>query len=148
NMGGSTGLCSTEGVDLKKMKAIQLQVKDLPDGLLGLTQSLGGGTVGTLSTKPAANPQKWVLEEFTATPSCCSSFFTFADTYTETVIPKKGSTYERSLIIKTDGEKKIFEGEKKHCDDLKYAFDISLGHYKNVVNDLAQRKVEFVSQDA
>src|SRR5205823_10476649 len=42
----------------------------------------------------------------------------------------------------------IFEAEKEHCDDLKYAFDNSLGHYKNVVNDLAQRKVEFVSQDA
>jgi hypothetical protein len=148
-MGGSTGLCSPQGVGLEKIKAMVLQMKDPLTGLiLGLTQSLGGGTVSGLSTKPAVNPKKWVLEKITATPSCCSSFYTLAGTYIDTVMPEKGATYERTLIIKTDGEKKIFEAEKEHCDDLKYAFDISLGRYKDVVNDLAKRKVEFVSQEA
>ena len=36
----------------------------------------------------------------------------------------------------------------EHCTDYKRAFDISIGCFAKVVNDLARKKTEFPSQDA
>jgi hypothetical protein len=61
---------------------------------------------------------------------------------------KCGASYQKEFRITPDGEKKIEEMEMEHCNDFKHAFDISVGCYAAIVNDLAQRKTKFPSEEA
>jgi len=58
-----------------------------------------------------------------------------------------GSDYLRDFQVTPDGEKKLIEAEMEHCDDLKYAFDMSLGCYVEIVNEMARKGTRFASHD-
>ena len=98
-----------------------------------------------ISTRPAGRG-KVVLEKISVTPSCCTSFYAGVGTYPDTVTPVNGPPVQRRLIITKDGEKRVRAAEQEHCDDLQYAFKISLYAYAKKVNDLAKRKKKFASQ--
>src|SRR4029077_8232291 len=57
-------------------------------------------------------------------------------------------SYDRKYKMTAGGENKVREVEMEHCNDYKYAFDISLGCYEAVVNDFATRKKTFSSPEA
>src|SRR5207253_114293 len=46
------------------------------------------------------------------------------------------------------GANKIGEGEQEHCDDFRYAFDISLRRYADAVNQLSTSKRVFRDEAA
>jgi hypothetical protein len=116
--------------------------------------------VPEVRTKPIGKDNQVVLEKTTATPASCESYFTKAGRFWRTITidandPKQranaekcGGSYLHEYNLTSGGEKKVAEAELEHCTDLKYAFDISLGCYANVVNDLAKRKTRFASQEA
>jgi hypothetical protein len=111
-------------------------------------------------TKPVGKSTRVVVQPTHATPIPCESFFTKAGLVSRTIsldpdkpeqsanAEKCGSSYVREFRITPDGENKISEMEMEHCKDFKHAFDISIGCYAAVVNDLAKRKTEFPSQEA
>jgi len=112
-------------------------------------------------TKPIGRSKRVVLQPTKATQVSCESFFTKAGppfwrtVFVDANDPKQrafagqcGSSYFKGYSISPDGEKKISEAELEHCTDYKYAFDISIGCYANVVNDLAKKKTEFLSHEA
>jgi hypothetical protein len=102
-------------------------------------------------TKPAAKAKGVVVQKTQATPVACESFFAkagsgFRRTLTladqKTKLPEEAQkcrqgVCSRTFTITSEGAAKIGEAEMEHCDDLKHAFDISLGCYANVVNGLA-----------
>jgi hypothetical protein len=114
-----------------------------------------------VQTKPAGKAGRVVLQETKATQVSCESYFTKAGPSFWRVVPidaeefkqrglaeKCGSSYFIEFRITPDGEKKIIEAEMEHCTDYKYAFDISLGCYVAVVNDLAKKGTQFPTHEA
>ena len=133
-----------------------------PKEAFGFTQTLSkqAPPPPEVRTKPAGKSKQVVVEKTQATPIPCESFFTKAGSVWRIISldadkPKEsanaekcGSSYQRQFTITAEGEKKISEMEMEHCVDFKYAFDISLGCYAAVVNDLAKKGTEFDSQAA
>jgi uncharacterized protein DUF4157 len=149
--------CTPKGVsdvDFRKVGA--------PGDALGFTR-LGqqGPPPPEVKTQPAG--KQVVILKTEAKPFPCDSFFTQAskqsvarigffdenDPKQKDNIAKCGKTYIATYVITDEAAKKIEEAELEHCRDFKRAFDISLGCYANVVNDLARKKTRFASeQDA
>jgi len=46
------------------------------------------------------------------------------------------------------GQKRLAAAEQEHCQDYRYAFDISLGCYADVVNDFAKKRTKSPSREA
>jgi hypothetical protein len=55
--------------------------------------------------------------------------------------------YPLKWWIYPGGARKIREAELEHCQDFKYAFDISLRRYADVVNNLSKKNIVFASQE-
>ena len=112
-------------------------------------------------TEPVTKGKGVVIKPTKATPLPCQSFVTKASEFWRTVPldpsdPKQSTltakcsrSFSAKFNITPEGEQRITEAEMEHCTDYKYAFDISLGCYAAVVNDLAKKKTVFSSdQDA
>jgi hypothetical protein len=115
-------------------------------------------SVPEVRTKPVAKDGKQVVIQSTkATPAPCQSIFTKAGHFLrvvpihandpEQLADKCGSSYLGKFNLVPAGEKRIIKAEMEHCTDYKYAFDISLGCYAAVVNDLAKTKKVFPSHE-
>jgi hypothetical protein len=145
--------CSPTGVS-----NAEIVKKGVPENVFGITpfqrQTIGAPTVDTESI---GKSKKVRLRKTTATQISCESFFTKAGFFSRTVpidASKQpalartcGDSFEIKYEITSGGEKKIREAEMEHCQDYKYAFDISLGCYEAVVNKLAKEKKEFDSPE-
>jgi hypothetical protein len=114
-------------------------------------------SVPEVLTKPVAKDKRVVIQNTKVTPAPCQSFFTKAGHFSrmvsihandpEQLADKCGSSYLGKFNIVPAGEKRIIKAEMEHCTDYKYAFDISLGCYAAVVNDLAKTKKVFPSHE-
>jgi len=56
--------------------------------------------------------------------------------------------YRRRFIISSAGAARIQAGEQEHCNDFQYAFDISLGMYRDAVNRVSASGRRFASEEA
>ena len=95
------------------------------------------------------------VQSTTATLPKISSIFTQADVFDEgeaTVLGDEGDCppgkYPLRWIISTGGAQKIQEGEQEHCNDFNLAFDLSLGKYRDAINQLATQKKIFANESA
>ena len=84
-----------------------------------------------------------------------SSIFTQAGVFDEgeaTVLGDEGDCppgkYPLRWVISAGGAQKIQEGEQEHCNDFNLAFDLSLGKYRDVINQLAAPKTIFANESA
>ncbi|HET9282822.1 MAG TPA: DUF4157 domain-containing protein [Candidatus Angelobacter sp.] len=135
-----------------------------PGDALGFTHlAKQGPPLPEVKTRQADKGTDVVILKTEAKPFPCDSFFLQAgkqpvarvgffdenDPKQKDNIAQCGKTYTATYVITDDAAKKIQEAELEHCQDYKRAFDISLGCYANVVNDLAAKKTRFASeQDA
>ena len=105
----------------------------------------------------------FVIQKTKAVQVSCESFFPKADDKnkiprTSTLDPndpkqRQGAEqchgqYVEDVRILPDGEKRLAAAELEHCQDFRYAFDISLGCYADAVNDFAKKKTKFPSHEA
>ena len=105
----------------------------------------------------------FVIQKTKAVQISCESFFVKADdkkTISRTSAldpgdPKQSEGAERchgqyseDVRVFPDGEKRIAAAELEHCQDYRYAFDISLGCYADVVNDFSKKGTKFPSREA
>jgi hypothetical protein len=132
-----------------------------PDKAFGVTIIEKGATITppAVLTKPAGKDKGVRLQQTKATPVPCQSFYTKTGHFSRKVSidpndPKEaslaglcGSSYVGKFNLVKEGEKKVIDAEMEHCRDYKHAFDISLGCYANVVNDIAQKKTIFTSHE-
>jgi hypothetical protein len=84
-----------------------------------------------------------------------SSIFTQAGVFDEgeaTVLGDGGDCpsgkYPLRWVITAGGAQKIQEGEQEHCNDFNLAFDLSLGKYRDAINQLAAKKKIFANEAA
>jgi hypothetical protein len=111
-----------------------------------------------IKTKPMG--KQVVLLPTKATQVSCESYFVKAGKEFQRVVPidpkdpkqaglaeQCGSSYRRDFKVTPDGEKKLIEAEMEHCNDFKYAFDMSVGCYVAIVNDLAKKGTRFPSHE-
>ncbi len=105
----------------------------------------------------------FVIQKTKAVQISCESFFVKADdmktmSRTSTLDPndpkqREGAEqchgqYAEDVRILPGGEKRLAAAEQEHGQDYRYAFDISLGCYADVVNDFAKKKTKFPSHEA
>jgi len=90
------------------------------------------------------------LWQTTATLPTISSIYTRAGTFTEgegIVTGEAGECpqgrYPLRWTIDSNGAQKMAEGEQEHCDDFRYAFDISLRRYAEAVSRRLPRAGDF-----
>lgn len=95
------------------------------------------------------------VQPTTATLPKISSIFTQAGVFDEgeaTVLGDEGDCppgkYPLRWVISTGGAQKIQEGEQEHCNDFNLAFDLSLGKYRDAINQLATKKKIFANESA
>jgi hypothetical protein len=128
--------------------------KNPPRDALGITR-YGPQKFPNPEVKTKGKDKVFVINETKAAQISCESFFAKADdkkTISRTSAldakdPKQeesakqcGGHYSEEVRIFPDGEDRIREAEMEHCTDYRYAFDISLGCYADVVNDFAETK--------
>lgn len=85
-----------------------------------------------------------------------TSVYTKADTFIEgtaVVLSQEGAECPGGKVplqwlISSPGAAKIREGEMEHCEDLQYAYDVTLGWYAQVVNGLIAKGRTFRSEAA
>ena len=105
----------------------------------------------------------FVIQKTKAVQISCESFFVKADdtktiSRTSTLDPndpkqREGAErchgqYAEDVRILPGGDKRLAAAEQEHCQDYRYAFDISLGCYADVVNDFAKKGTKFSSREA
>src|SRR5262245_13618631 len=133
-----------------------------PSDALGFTKIDAGAQIvpPEVLTQPAAGGKGVVIQKTEAKPVPCTSSHPKAGRIWRTISidasnPRQrslgeqcGRTYLEEFRITGDGEKKLAEVELEHCTDFKHAFDISLGCYAAIINNLAKTKKVFSSQQA
>ena len=120
----------------------------------GLTRLDGTVSVPTARTRKVAGGV--VLENTAARMPAIDSVFTQAGRFVEgtSQMPRGTSPdctdaeYPTLWIIDKDGADLLRAAEIEHCDDFKYAFDISIGRYAHIVNRLANSGRKFASTPA
>jgi hypothetical protein len=120
----------------------------------GLTTLRGTVTVPAVHVSKSA--KGLVLDPTDAKLPPLTSVYTAADAFIEGTIISVGEStdcpsgkkYPLKWRILPSGAQKIREGEIEHCDDFRYAFDVSLRRYADTVNDLAAKQKVFASQRA
>ena len=120
----------------------------------GLTRLAGTVSVPTARTRKVAGGV--VLENTAARMPAIDSVFTQAGRFVEgtSKMPRGTSPdctdpeYPTLWIIDKDGADLLRTAEIEHCDDFKYAFDISIGRYADIVNRLANSGRKFASTSA
>jgi hypothetical protein len=120
----------------------------------GLTRLDGTVSVPTARTHKVAGGV--VLENTAARMPAIDSVYTQAGRFVEgtSKMPRGTSPdctdpeYPILWIIDTDGADLLRTAEIEHCDDFKYAFDISIGRYADIVNRLANSGKKFASTSA
>ena len=105
----------------------------------------------------------FVIQKTKAVQISCESFFVKADdmktmSRTSTLDPndpkqREGAEqchgqYAEDVRILPGGERRLTAAEQEHGQDYRYAFDISLGCYADVVNDFAKKKTKFPSHES
>jgi len=149
----ATPPCDPKGLS----RADYLKEPGTSTGDFGLTTLSGALGVPAVSTSAAGKGKTGVtLDPTDAIFPPLTSVFTKADTFTEgegifvgeQAECQSGKKYPLRWTIDGTGAQKIREAELEHCADYKYAFEISLRRYADVVNDLSKKKVTFASQKA
>jgi len=146
----ATPPCDPQGLSRPEyLKQTGTSTKDF-----GLTTLSGTAEVPTVATSAAAKGKKGVtLNPTDAKLPPLTSVYTKADVFIEGESISDpgecpGGKYPLKLFIDSSGAKKIREAELEHCADFKYAFDISLRRYADVVNNLSKKDTVFTSQKA
>lgn len=97
---------------------------------------------------------RFMLEPLKVALPVITSFYTKADTFIEGEVVvlsndrakcPGGGKMPLQWQIFSPGANKIREGEVEHCMDLKYAYDVTLGWYSQVVDNLIAKRRRFRS---
>jgi hypothetical protein len=120
----------------------------------GLTRLDGTVSVPTVRTRKVAGGV--AFENTAARMPAIDSVYTQAGRFVEgtSKMPRGTSPdctdpeYPTLWIIDKDGADLLRTAEIEHCDDFKYAFDISIGRYADIVNRLANSGRKFASTSA
>lgn len=120
----------------------------------GLTRLDGTVSVPTARTRKVAGGV--VFENTAARMPAIDSVYTQAGRFVEgtSKMPRGTSPdctdpeYPTLWIIDKDGADLLRAAEIEHCDDFKYAFDISISRYADIVNRLANSGRKFASTPA
>lgn len=119
----------------------------------GLTRFAGTARMA-LTTKKVSGGV--MLEPLNVALPPITSVYTKVDTFIEGTIEVhsqedaecKGGEVPLQWQIFAPGAAKIREGEVEHCQDLQYAYDVSLGWYGQVVDGLIAKSRKFPSETA
>ncbi len=119
----------------------------------GLTRFAGKVTMALTTRKVKGGV---MLEPLKVALPAITSVFTQADTFIEgtaVVLGQDGADCPGGKVplqwtIFAPGAAKIREGEMEHCEDLQYAYDVSLGWYAQVVDGLIAKGRKFASEAA
>lgn len=130
-----------------------------PPDALGFTIPGRKFTAPEVITTPAGKDKggEVVILPTSAAPISCQSYFVKGGTDIQRTMPLDKDTraaeqcngrYTATVSVSAKGAERAKAAEMEHCKDYKYAFDISLGCYAGVINDLAKKNATFPSQQA